>query len=602
MISDVSQSGSHDGTRIHPCPQWSRDTWTLLDGLWAFTFDDQNVGRRQRWFSVGVGSDDDPFDLEIQVPFAHQWPASGLEGRERHDVVWYRRRFSDPRAGVHDRLLLHFGAVDVRASVWVNGSHVGAHEGGHTSFVIDITDAVSRGDNTVVVRAEDVLTDLDVPRGKQFWESDDASVFYRPTTGIWQSVWLEPVCSARFLHATFRPDLDAGRVEVSLMLTPEAVGSVAGVRISVEGRSVVDDRIRVTDGRIVRVFSLLEDAAAAGSHVADHHGLSVWSPDSPALYDVELTLSPQDDVVDRVSSYFGVRKVEARDGRVWLNGSPYPLRLVLDQGYFPGGGLTGTEDQFRRDIELTKEMGFNGVRKHQKVEDPRWLHLADTMGLLVWEEMPSAYRYSDDSVVRVSREWAEVVTRDRNHPCIIAWVPFNESWGVPRVATDRAQRAFVEAMVGLTRALDPTRLVVSNDGWEQTTADLFTVHDYRSPEVLEATYADADIASTGAPGGHVLTVPGHEYAGQPLVLSEFGGVSLSRDENDWGYSLARDGDDLADRVRAFLVAAGEASALAGYCYTQLTDVGRETNGLLTFDRVPKVPLDVIADAVSDQRP
>lgn len=598
MTRDASESNG-ETTRMHPRPQWAREAWTLLDGTWDFAFDDENVGRRERWFSVGMGSDEDPFDLEIRVPFAYQWPASGIERHERHDVVWYRRQFEDPRTRVHDRLLLHFGAVDFHASVWVNEDHVGSHDGGHTPFVLDITDAVSDGANTVVVRAEDVLTDLDVPRGKQFWEPDDASVFYRPTTGIWQSVWLEPVRLARFVDVTFRPDLDNGDVEVTLTLTRDAIGSTADVRISVEGRSVVDDRIRVMDRRVVRTFSLLEDAAAAGSHIADHHGVAVWSPESPALYDVELTLAAgDDDVLDRVGSYFGVRRVEARDGRVWLNGSPYPLRLVLDQGYFPGGGLTGTEEQFRRDIELTKQMGFNGVRKHQKVEDPRWLHLADTMGLLVWEEMPSAYRYSDETVARLTREWADVVARDRNHPCIVAWVPMNESWGAPEVATDRAQQAFVESMVGLTRALDPTRLVVSNDGWEQTTADLFTVHDYRSPEALAATYSDVGVAVAGAPGGHVLAVPGHGYAGQPVVLSEFGGVSLSGDENDWGYSVARDADDLAERVRAFLVAASGGSALAGYCYTQLADVGRETNGLLTFDRVPKVPLEVIADAVT----
>lgn len=598
MTSDASES-TGEATRMHPRPQWSRDAWTLLDGTWDFAFDDENVGRRERWFSVAAGSEGDPFDRDIQVPFAYQWPASGVGRRERHDVVWYRRGFSDERTDVHDRVFLHFGAVDFRASVWVNGVHVGSHEGGHTPFAVDVADAVSDADNSLVVRAEDVLTDLAVPRGKQFWEPDDASVFYRPTTGIWQSVWLEPVASTRFVDVRFRPDLDKANVEVTVTLSREAVGCAADVRISVGGRSVVDDRIRVLGQRIVRTFSLLEGAAQAGSHVADHHGVGVWSPESPALYDVELSLSAGDDVVDRVSSYFGVRKVEARDGRVWLNGSPYPLRLVLDQGYFPGGGLTGTEQQFRRDIELTKQMGFNGVRKHQKVEDPRWLHLADTLGLLVWEEMPSAYRYSDETVSRLTREWAEVVTRDRNHPCIIAWVPLNESWGVPEVATDSAQQAFVDAMVGLTRALDPTRLVVSNDGWEQTTADLFTVHDYRSPETLAKTYADADLAVAGAPGGHLLAVPGHEYAGQPLILSEFGGVSLSAGENDWGYSVAKDDADLADRVSAFFVAAGGASVLAGYCYTQLTDIGLETNGLLTFERVPKVPLEVIAEAVAD---
>lgn len=212
--------------------------------------------------------------------------------------------------------------------------------------------------------------------------------------------------------------------------------------------------------------------------------------------------------------------------------------------------------------------------------------------------MPSAYRYGDVTVARLTAEWQDVVRRDRNHPCIVTWVPVNESWGAPRAASDRAQRSFVEAMYHITVSLDPTRFVVSNDGWEHARTDLLTIHDYRSPEVLAGTYAGTETAVSDAPGGHVLFVPGYEHAGQPILLSEFGGVSLSDDERAWGYSVARDVADLTDRVSAFLSAARNAPVLAGYCYTQLTDVGLETNGLLTFERVPKVPLDVIAGAVS----
>jgi beta-galactosidase/beta-glucuronidase len=574
---------------VHPQPQWIRQSWASLDGAWDFEPSVAEAVTDPRSLS---------FESRIEVPFAYQWPASGLADASRHDVVWYRRRFDDVRDSAEQRLLLHFGAVDYRCTVWVNGVRAGDHEGGHTPFSFDVTDSLEDGGNELIVRAEDPLEDLHVPRGKQYWEVHDASVFYRPTTGIWQSVWLEPVPAERLLDARFTTDLASATVKVDVSVTASAVGARLRILVSFAGEPVADDLVRVFDVDVSRTLSLLEPAGRVGTQVADHQGLHVWSPESPYLYDVDLELlDAEGGVVDGVRSYFGFRELERRDGQVWLNGRSCPLRLVLDQGYFPGGGLTGTIEDFRRDIELVKGMGFNGVRKHQKVEDPRWLYLADTMGLLVWAEMPSAYRFSDRTVTRLSREWADVILRDRNHPCIIAWVPVNESWGVPEVTCSREQQALVETLVHLTRTLDPTRLVVSNDGWEQTTADLFTIHDYRAPEEITATYEDAEVAVSAVPGGHVLAVPGHEHLGQPIVLSEFGGVSLSDDPDAWGYSVARDAADLEDRVVAFLSAARGASALAGYCYTQLTDVGLETNGLLTFDRAPKVPIEAVRRAV-----
>ena len=284
-----------------------------------------------------------------------------------------------------------------------------------------------------------------------------------------------------------------------------------------------------------------------------------------------------------------------------LNGRPFPLRMVLDQGYWPETGLTAPDDEaLRRDVLLVKHMGFNGVRKHQKVEDPRYLYWADRLGLIVWEEMPSAYRFTRESVERLTREWIDVVKRDVSHPCIVAWVPFNESWGVPNLPENPAERDYVQALYHLTKTIDPTRPVIGNDGWESVATDILGVHDYDTdPERLARRYQTEEVLPSllrrERPGGRLLVLK--EHARQPLMLSEFGGITLDHGAvHHWGYRRVPSAEAFEQLYRRLLAAVRGLDVLAGFCYTQFADTYQETNGLLYADRTPKFSLDAIAEA------
>jgi hypothetical protein len=313
--------------------------------------------------------------------------------------------------------------------------------------------------------------------------------------------------------------------------------------------------------------------------------------------------------VDAVKSYTALRSIATQGDRFILNGRPWPLRLVLDQGYWENSGQTAPhDDAFLRDILLVKAMGFNGVRKHQKIEDPRFLYWADHLGLLVWEEMPSAYRYTERSVERLTREWMDVLKRDWSHPCIVAWVPFNESWGVPDLPDSPAQRHYVQALYHLTKTLDPTRPVIGNDGWESVATDIIGIHDYDDqPARMAERYGVDDVETrlfqSERPGGRMLRVGEKGAEQQPIVLTEFGGIALRRpDDPTWGYSSSHTAEELIERYSALMSAIRPISSLAGFCYTQLTDTFQEANGLLYADRTPKMPLDQVALATIGSMP
>jgi hypothetical protein len=326
----------------------------------------------------------------------------------------------------------------------------------------------------------------------------------------------------------------------------------------------------------------------------------LWSPESPNLYEVTYELRRGSEVVDRVESYFGFRNVSVQDGKVLINGNPTYLKMVLDQGYWPESNLTPPSDEaIQEDIRLTKEMGFNGARKHQKVEDPRYYYWADKMGLLVSAEMANAYMFDDTYVARLTNEWIESVQRDYNHPSIIIWVPLNESWGVPNAADPR-QQAHMRAMYMLTKSIDPSRLVIDNDGWEHTeNTDLFAIHDYtRTGEQLLERYHAVAAGEIPLPLlGKMYLAPGCKYNGAPLYLSEFGGIGYvipgDRDipENSWGYcGIEPTQQSALDRMRGLYQAIAKLPRVTGICYTQLCDVEQEINGILTYDRRPKFDL------------
>lgn len=602
-----------DGT--YPRPQRLRERWATLDGPWEFRHDDADTGLADGW-ATGLGE-----SRSIAVPFPPESPASGIGEPGFHPVVWYARTIRPAdlaAAGVSDaapRVLLHFGAVDYRATVWVDGALVGEHEGGHTPFTLDVTAhlAVRTGggdaEHLLVVRAEDDPHDLTQPRGKQDWHEDAHAIWYRRTTGIWQTVWLEAVPVTSVDHLRWLP---AGPSAVDLTVRfrgPLAPGSRVRVALRFDERDEDLGTVEVTTVRSTPTVDLTVPIARQRNGQAEDE--LTWSPEKPRLVDAVVSLHDADGgLVDAVSSYVGIRRVGVGDGAFLLNGYPYDVRSVLNQGYWPDSHLTApSADALRREVELVKELGFNACRIHQKIEDPRFLFWADRLGVLVWGETPGAYEFSSVAVARLTREWIDVVDRDVSHPSIVTWVPFNESWGIQHVADDPAQQAYSRALTDLTRALDPSRPVISNDGWEQQNTDIVTVHDYEGDgAALARSYADAAarerlVAGTG-PSGRRQLVGGWADAGQPVMLTEFGGVNYQPDAaraDGWGYTSAEDGDDWVARVTALYDAVRASDVLAGSCWTQLTDTMQETNGLLTAAREPKVATERIRRAVTGER-
>lgn len=555
----------------YPRPQFVRENWLNLNGTWQFSFDKPS------------------FDREITVPFAYQSRLSGLGVAERHDVVWYRRGFRLPEDWQEKTVLLHFGAVDYSCDVWVNDVHAGSHEGGHADFTIEITRALHPGENTVAVRAEDELSDLALPRGKQYWQAEPKSIFYTPTTGIWQTVWLECVERDYILRVDITPDLDRREAAFDYILSGE--GLELEIELTFQGKPVAKERTAALRPGGRAVLTLDKERLGEDNFIS----ACAWSPKKPRLFDVTYRLYRGQTLVDTVSSYFGLRKISIEDGVILLNNYPYYQKLLLDQGYWPDSLLTAPSDEaFVTDIQYAKAMGFNGVRKHQKAEDPRFLYHADRLGLLVWGEAPNSYEYSADYVRRFTREWMELIRRDYNHPCIIAWTPLNESWGVENINTDPRQASHSRAMVELTKSLDATRLVMSNDGWEQTVPDVLGIHDYDAEKArLEKRYASLEAVLRFRPAGRRLFAEGAAYAGQPVMVTECGGIAYCADQTGWGYTAAGSEREFLASYYQVVSAFLESPVVQGFCYTQLSDVQQEQNGLLTFARKPKVDCEAI---------
>jgi beta-galactosidase/beta-glucuronidase len=490
--------------------------------------------------------------------------------------------------------------------VWINGSKVCEHEGGYTPFTIEITQVLKTGaPQEIVVRAEDDPADLAKPRGKQDWCLEPHSIWYPRTTGIWQPVWLEIVPRRRIETIYWASSLERWAISLDVAVLCAADEKLLlRVCLTCGEQLLADDSYMVIAGEVHRHLALSDPG------IDDFRNNLLWSPSSPNLIEATLELLDEDgNVIDSLRSYTALRSVAAQGDRFILNGRPLALRLVLDQGYWLESGLTAPSDEaLVNDILLVKKLGFNGVRKHQKIESARYLYWADRLGLLVWEEMPSSYRYTTKSIERFVRQWPEVIRRDRSHPCIVAWVPFNESWGVPDLPDSSAQRHFVQALYHLTKSLDPTRLVVGNDGWESIATDIIGIHDYDDqPDRLGQRYGVDDIEpqlfKRGRPGGRMLLVGGDKTWKHPIVLTEFGGIAFSlQPENTWGYSKTHTAEELLQKYNSLLSIVRSLPALAGFCYTQFTDTYQEANGLLYADRTPKVPFSDIALATSGTTP
>jgi beta-galactosidase/beta-glucuronidase len=578
----------------YPRPQLVRDQWLNLNGKWRFRYDDE--------LACAMPEGVTGWTHDINVPFAPETELSGVGDSGFHRFCWYERNFTiQPSQG---RTILHFGAVDYSAQVWVNGQLVAEHEGGHTTFSADITHALKAdGRQTVTVFVEDDPADLAKPRGKQDWLLEPHSIWYPRTTGIWQTVWVEQVPRTFIQSLRWTPIFETFEIGCEVFAGGDIQEHMfVEVKIWHGQQLLADDNYKLLGGEANRKIALSDPG------IDDSRNDLLWSPERPTLLDAEVTLRCGDQVVDRIRSYTALRSIAINRDRIMLNGRPYFLRLVLDQGYWSESLMTAPSDQhLKRDVELAKLMGFNGVRKHQKIEDPRYLYWADKLGLLVWEEMPSAYRFSPKAITRLVREWTEAIQRDYSHPCIIVLVAFNESWGVPNLTLTQAHRNAVEALYHLTRTLDATRPVIGNDGWEASATDILGIHDYDcDPDKLQARYEVTDPVRTlfdqRRPGGRILTLDGFPHRGQPIVLTEFGGIaydprhSPDADKRTWGYSRAHTAESFLALYRRLLAVVNTTTMFSGFCYTQFADTFQEANGLLNADRTPKVPFDAISAA------
>jgi beta-galactosidase/beta-glucuronidase len=557
----------------YPRPQLKREEWMTLNGIWDFSFEQ------------------DLFDQKICVPFAYESKLSGIAKKEFHDTVWYRRSFTIPEEWKNKHVLLHFGAVDYECSVWLNHKHATSHIGGQTGFSADITDLLVDGDNELRVFVKDYHLELDIPRGKQFWKEQSESIFYTATTGIWQSVWIEPVSEKYIKKVFITPLFDDKAVRFEYELE-NSMGCYLETKITFEGKLVSQTNTFAQKSKGSITVALDEAVLGCWNITED----LAWTPEKPRLFDVEFKLMEQEMILDTAISYFGMRKVSIENGRFLLNNRPYFQRLVLDQGYWPEGLMTAPSDEaFVKDIMLAKEMGFNGVRKHQKVEDPRFLYHADRLGFLVWGEIGGGYTYSRRLASAIMQEWTDVVLRDYNHPCIVAWTPLNESWGVLEIAHRKEQQNFCRALYSMIKAIDTTRLISDNDGWEHVESDLLTIHDYEANrEILTKRYSTVENIIQDQPCGRALYVNGSHYSNEPILISEFGGISFEKDgAKGWGYSSASTEQDFLKRYADVVVPLLQSGHIQGFCYTQLCDVEQEINGLLTYDRHPKVDVNEI---------
>jgi len=545
-----------------------RDTWVNLNGEWDFCFDFSQSGIDRRFFDNGV------FDQKIIVPFCPESKLSGIGFTDFIPAAWYRRAFSVPAARLKGRVLLHFGAVDYNCRVFVNGAEAGVHAGGYASFVFDITARCKSGKNMLVVYAEDDNRSGRQPRGKQCPTYASARCDYTRTTGIWQTVWLEYVPETYIKRVKIDPDLNNGCVHINCYLNGAAGGAVTA-EASFNGQPAGSAEAAVNGC-----------SAALTVPLTSRH---VWDIGDPNLYDLKIMLKTGDRITDGVAGYFGLRNIFIKDNAIWLNNRPVFQRLVLDQGFYPDGICTApTDDALKNDILLSQNAGFNGARLHQKAFEERFLYHADKSGYLVWCEHASwglDIRTAEGLKIFLP-EWLELVERDYNHPSVVGWCPFNET-NVSQC--DDVLRAVYLA----TKAIDPARPVIDTSGYMHVVTDVYDEHDYTQ----DINYFNENYKALKK--GEIYSIhniDNRAYDGQPFFLSEYGGAwwnpAVTGADADrkvsWGYGEAPESEEaFLARYRGLTEALLFSEGICAFCYTQLTDVEQEQNGMYAYDRKPK---------------
>lgn len=568
----------------HPNPQWERETWKNLNGPREFEFDfGCSAVERRLW-------EKKRFDREILVPFCPESRLSGIGYTDFISGVAYRRNFELSQEELSGRVLLHFGAVDYEASVYVNGTLVGSHKGGYTSFCFDITKHVAPGPNTLFVAVKDDVRSGLQPKGKQAHLYASSGCDYTRTTGIWQTVWLEFVPERHIQSAKYYPDPANGKVTVTGLVQGQGTLQLTALW---EDKPVGEAALSVEDGFFTAQLDLSE------THL--------WEPGKGGLYTLLLSFGE-----DRVKSYFGLRTAKFQGRKFLLNGKSLFQRFVLDQGFYPDGIYTApTEEDLVKDIQLSFAAGFNGARLHEKVFEARFLYHCDRLGYLVWGEYPNwgldhAHPLSTETYLN---QWSEAVERDFNHPAIIGWCPFNETWGYRE---EREKNALLSSLYKLTKRLDPTRPCIDSSGNYRVLSEVYDIHDYdQDTQSFQARWDGLTdrIRETGgvipaedpffnsAPEGPSGRAPffNQPYDNQPIFVSEYGGIRWPDDTVEgWGYGNApATPEEFFARYKGLTEALLNNPEIFGFCYTQLYDVEQEVNGLYTYGRAQKFDISLI---------
>lgn len=579
----------------YPRPQFVRNNWENLNGTWDFSFDDKNVGEKEKWYESFKG------ETTIEVPFTYETKMSGICDETRHDNIWYHKTISvDGKLLEKNNYILHFEGSDFATKLWVNGQYVGCHKGGYSRFSFDITNHLHDGENELTVKVEDSF-DMQQPRGKQRWMDHNFLCFYVQTTGIWKTVWSEYVPKKSIAAVKMTPNLADACLELEYdVIAPEE---------SFNGNLLVEAVVTFKDQLISKTLTALTSAhqrvsldMKARFDRAYKNSVHTWSPRIPNLYDISFRLLEGSEILDEVGSYAAMREIRIDKGNILLNNRLLYQRLILDQGYWKDSHLTPpSEEALVEDIDKIMALGYNGLRKHQKTEDERFLYWCDVKGVLVWCEAPSAYQFSDYAVTEFMNEWTEIVKQNYNHPCVITWTPVNESWGVTEIQTNKMHQHFTEAIYYMTKSLDKTRPVIVNDGWVHTISDILTLHDYDAcGERLFARYdGHKDEITTRElyfNNDMAAFADGYAYKGQPILISEFGGIAFSGDDSGWGYGgKVASKEAFIKRFDSIVTAIKKLPYNCGFCYTQVTDVQQEINGLMDIDRNFKVDPEIIKE-------
>ncbi|HXI01261.1 MAG TPA: glycoside hydrolase family 2 TIM barrel-domain containing protein [Sphingobacteriaceae bacterium] len=559
----------------YPRPQFERNEWINLNGEWSYTFDSGNSGK-ERGLINSKG-----FDEKIIVPFCPESKLSGVGYTDFIRTMWYQRKLNIPADWDGKNVLLNFGGVDYTCEAYIDSQFVGSHSGGTSTFSLDITSFVKSGSahNLVLYVKDDVLSMVQ-PLGKQSFRYQSSGARYTRTTGIWQTVWMEPVSKTGLKSCRIVPSPD----QKQFIITPEYFSLAGDEELTV----------KVKDGdRVVSQTTI--PAGNSTVAVLPLKTIKTWSPEDPFLYNISFEVTDKNKrVIDRVNSYAGMRKIEVKGNRVYLNNKPYYLRFVLDQGFYPDGIWTAPSDEaLKKDIELSMQAGFNGARLHEKVFEGRFHYWADKLGYLTWAEASDwgPDRSKPETIRNITDEWVETVKQRINHPSIIGWTPLNELWNTE--GTDYLR--FNSSIYRLTQMLDPTRPVITAAGGDLYQSDIWTVHDYaQNDSLLAANLKQVNEKPNFTP---YRITKAARYSGQPFMVSEYGGIKWATDpayKNSWGYgngpkSLA----ELYTRTEKLTNTILSFDHISGYCFTQLTNVEQEQNGIYNYDRTPKFDMNII---------